>query len=284
MNPAQALGIVITFDAIAPMARCPARLKRSMLTIIDEGAGEVVVRDGANEKSYPLASAEAFAAVSRAWLRAGWDAKYVYGFTWLGRPIIQLPDDLIRIQEVIYSVAPAVIVEIGIAHGGSLVFYASLMAAMGRGRVIGVDIEIRPHNRAAIEAHPLGSRITLIEADSIRPATIERVAAEIGAAGPVLVVLDSKHSKDHVLAELRLYSRFVTVGSYIIAADGIMEHLAGAPRSGPDWKLNNPRSAVLEFVKENPNFEVSEPEWPFNEGIVNARVTYWPDGYLRRVR
>jgi cephalosporin hydroxylase len=255
-----------------------------MITIVDEEAGEVIVRDGAKEAHFPLQSAAAFAAVSRAWLRAGWDAKYVYGFTWLGRPVIQLPDDLMRVQEVIYGVAPAVIIEIGVAHGGSLVFYASLMAAMGRGRVIGVDIEIRPHNRAAIEAHPLNSRITLIEADSILPATADRVAAEIGAVGPVLVVLDSKHSKDHVLAELRLYSRFVTVGSYIIAADGIMEQFTGAPRTGADWAWNNPRRAALQFVGENPDFVISEPPRQFNEGIADSRVTYWPDGYLRRIR
>jgi cephalosporin hydroxylase len=128
------------------------------------------------------------------------------------------------------------------------------------------------------------SRITLIEGDSILPATVDRVAAEIGTANPVLVVLDSKHSKDHVLAELKLYSRFVTVGSYIIAADGIMEQVVGAPRTGADWEWNNPRRAVQEFVEENPDFTISEPPWPFNEGLVESRVTYWPDGYLRRIR
>jgi cephalosporin hydroxylase len=255
-----------------------------MITTIDEERAEVIVNDRDGERRYPLASAEGFAAASRAWLRAGWDAKYVYGFTWFGRPVIQLPEDLVRVQEVVYHLAPEVIVETGVAHGGSLVFYASLMAAMGRGRVIGVDIEIRPHNRAAIEAHPLASRITLIEGDSILPATVDRVAAEIGAASPVLVVLDSKHGKDHVLAELKLYSRFVTVGSYIIAADGIMEQMVGAPRTAGDWGWNNPRRAAREFVEENPDFTIGEPPRLFNEGLVDSRVTYWPDGYLRRIR
>jgi cephalosporin hydroxylase len=255
-----------------------------MITTIDEDRAEVIVRDRDGERRYPLASAEGFAAASRAWLRAGWDAKYVYGFTWFGRPVIQLPEDLVRVQEVVYRLAPEAIVETGVAHGGSLVFYASLMAAMGRGRVIGVDVEIRPHNRAAIEAHPLASRIKLIEGDSILPATVDRVAAEIGTAKPVLVVLDSKHSKDHVLAELRHYSRFVTVGSYIIAADGIMERVVGAPRTGADWEWNNPRRAALAFVEENPDFAISEPPRSFNEGLVESRVTYWPDGYLRRIR
>jgi len=255
-----------------------------MITTIDEKRGEVLVRDGDDEWCYPLASAQGFAAVSRAWLRAGWDAKYVYSFTWMGRPIIQLPDDLIRIQELIYQVKPDVIVETGVAHGGSLVFYASLMAAMGRGRVVGVDIEIRPHNRAAIEAHPLAPRITLIEANSILPETIERVASALGAAQHVLVVLDSKHTKDHVLSELRLYARFVSVGSYMIAADGIMGWIEGAPRTAPDWTWNNPREATLDFLRENPDFELSDPAWPFNEGSVAERVTYWPGAYLKRLR
>jgi cephalosporin hydroxylase len=255
-----------------------------MITSIDEERAEVVVHDKEQESRFPLASPEAFAAVSRAWLRAGWDAKYVYSFTWLGRPIIQLPEDLIRIQEVIYRIKPDVIIETGVAHGGSLVFYASLLTAMGHGRVIGIDIEIRPDNRAALEAHPLRPRITLIEANSIMPETVQRVADDIGPTGAALVVLDSNHSKDHVLSELRLYSRFVTVGSYIVAADGIMESVVGAPRTSPDWASNNPRRAIAEFLEENPDFEISEPAWLFNEGMVSSRVTYWPDAYLRRIR
>jgi cephalosporin hydroxylase len=251
---------------------------------IDTGSGQVRVEDATGEAVYGIGTPEAFAAISRAWLRSGWDAKYVYSFTWLGRPIIQLPEDLIRIQEVIYRVKPDVIIETGVAHGGSLVFYASLLAAMDRGRVIGVDIEIRPPNRAAIEAHPLSSRITLIEADSILPETVARVADEIGQPGAAMVVLDSKHTRDHVLSELRLYSRFVTVDSYIVVADGIMESVAGAPRTSPDWTWNNPRRAIAEFLEENPDFEISEPSWLFNEGMVTVRVTYWPDAYLRRVR
>jgi cephalosporin hydroxylase len=251
---------------------------------IDTGNGQVRVEDAAGEAVYGIGTPEAFAAISRAWLRSGWDAKYVYSFTWLGRPIIQLPEDLIRIQEVIYRVKPDFIIETGVAHGGSLVFYASLLAAIDRGRVIGVDIEIRPPNRAAIEAHPLSSRITLIEADSILPETVDRVADEIGQPGAAMVVLDSKHTKDHVLSELKLYSRFVTVDSYIVVADGIMESVAGAPRTSSDWTWNNPRRAIAEFLEENPDFEISEPSWLFNEGTVSTRVTYWPDAYLRRVR
>jgi cephalosporin hydroxylase len=251
---------------------------------IDFEREAVIITGAAGCATFALNTPEAFAAISRAWLRSGWDAKYVYSFTWLGRPIIQLPEDLIRIQEVIYRIKPDVIIETGVAHGGSLVFYASLLAAIGRGRVIGVDIEIRPPNRVAIEAHPLSSRITLIEADSIRPETVDRVANEIGQPGAAMVILDSKHTRDHVLSELRLYSRFVTVGSYIVVTDGIMESVAGAPRTSPDWTWNNPRRALAEFVEENPDFEISEPAWLFNEGMISSRVTYWPDAYLRRIR
>src|SRR5215467_6557676 len=146
-----------------------------MITTIDEERAEVVVQDGDREKRFPLASPEGFAAVSNAWLRAGWDTKYVYSFTWLGRPIIQLPEDMIRLQEVIHAAQPDVIVETGVAHGGSLVYYASLCKAMDSGRVIGVDIEIRPHNRAAIEAHPLFSLITLIEGGATDPRIVALV-------------------------------------------------------------------------------------------------------------
>jgi cephalosporin hydroxylase len=130
---------------------------------IDPDKDQVSVDTDDGVQTYGLSSPEAFAAISKVWLRAGWDTKYVYSFTWHGRPIIQLPDDLVRIQEVVFSVAPDVIIETGVAHGGSLVFYAGLCKIMGRGRVVGIDVEIRPHNRAAIEAHPLAPYITLIE-------------------------------------------------------------------------------------------------------------------------
>src|SRR5687767_4397083 len=132
-----------------------------MRTIIDDEAAEVIVDGGDSERRYPLGSAEGFAAVSRAWIRAGWDAKHVYSFTWMGRPIIQLPEDMLRIQEVIWKLKPDVLVETGIAHGGSLVFYASLFKAMDKGRVIGVELELRPKNRAALLSHPLADWITL---------------------------------------------------------------------------------------------------------------------------
>jgi cephalosporin hydroxylase len=251
---------------------------------IDLKAGTVAVRgeDGSN-RTHALGSAEAFNVISRAWLRAGWDTKYVYGFTWLGRPIIQLPEDLLRIQEVIYTVRPDVIVETGVAHGGSLTFYASLCKALGHGRVIGIDVEIRPHNRAAIEAHPLYEWITLVEGSSIDPDVVARVHGLVAPGESALVLLDSCHLKAHVLAELEAYAPLVGVGSYVVAMDGIMADLVGAPRSRPDWEWNNPQQAVREFVGAHPEFVSEEPSWLFNEGEVTERVTYWPSAYLKRV-
>ncbi|MDB5458794.1 MAG: hydroxylase [Caulobacteraceae bacterium] len=254
-----------------------------MITSIDEERGEVIVRDGDTETRHRLASAEGFAAASRAWIRASWDAKYVYSFAWMGRPVIQLPEDLLRLQEVIWALKPDVLVETGVAHGGSLVFYASLFEAMGRGRVIGVDIEIRPHNRAAIEAHPMKRRIELIEGSSIAPPVLDRVKALISPGETVLVVLDSNHTKAHVLEELRAYGELVSVGSYIVATDGIMEQVSGGPRTAPDWSWNNPLHALRAFAAEDPRFVIEEPAFPFNEGVVRARVTYWPEAFLKRV-
>lgn len=254
-----------------------------MLTI-DESLGRVTIRhpDGSFEE-HGLDSPEAFEAISAAWLRCGWDVKYVYGFTWMGRPVIQLPDDMIRIQEVIWRVRPDVIVETGVAHGGSLVFYASLFEAMGHGRVIGVDIDIREHNRAAIEAHPLSPRIQLIQGSSTSPCTVSTVRQRIAPDESVLVLLDSNHSRAHVEAELDNYAPMVSPGSYIVACDGIMAQLAGAPRTAPDWTWNNPIAAVEAFLARNPNFVLDEPGFPFNEGLVRQRVTYWPKAFVRRV-
>ena len=251
---------------------------------IDLEQGIVSVEKDGRTREYKLDTPEAFKIVSEAWLRAGWDNKYVYSFTWLGRPIIQLPEDMIRLQEVIHAVQPDVIVETGVAHGGALVFYASLCKAMDRGRVIGVDVEIRPHNREAIESHPLSSLITLIEGSSIDPSVVNEVKSQIGRDEKVMVMLDAAHQKQHVLAELAAYSTLVNPGSYIVAMDGIMENLGGAPRSNEDWTWNNPRQAALEFVADNADFVIEEPPFAFNEGNVTERVTYWPSAFIKRLR
>lgn len=251
---------------------------------IDLKEGTVEEETALGARMFSIGSPEAFRLISKAWLRSGWDGKYVYSFTWLGRPIIQLPEDMVRIQEIIYSLKPDVLIETGVAHGGSLVFYASLFRSIGKGRVVGVDIEIRPHNRKAIEMHELSYLITLIEGNSIAPETVVRVKEQLRPGETVLVVLDSDHSKAHVLAELKTYSVFVTQGSYIVATDGIMRDLAGAPRSQPDWNWNNPAAAAAEFLRTTEQFVLEEPKYLFNEGMISERVTYWPSCYLRHLR
>jgi len=250
---------------------------------IDLENGQVTEERADGKIVHAIGTPEAFALISKAWLRSGWDNKYVYSFTWLGRPIIQLPEDMFRLQEIIYQVQPDVIIETGVAHGGSLIFYAGLCRVMGKGRVIGIDVEIRPHNRAAIEAHPLFPLVTLIEGDSVDPATIGRVRAGVRPGERVLVLLDSCHTKAHVLGELQAYAPLVSPGSYIVAMDGIMEEVAGAPRTQPDWVWNNPRQAALEFVSQNPGFVIEEPKFSFNEGNITARVTYWPSAFIKRM-
>lgn len=233
---------------------------------------------------FDLYSREAFALIAHQWVKVGWNQRYSYTFSWMGRPMIQLPEDMIRIQEIIFAVKPDVIIETGLAHGGSLIFYASLCKAMERGRVVGVDIEIRQHNREAIENHPLSPLVTLIEGNSVDPAIVEQVRAQVRADEKVLVLLDSKHTKEHVLGELDAYAPLVSKGSYIVAMDGIMEHVAGAPRAEPDWGHNNPRQAALEFVERNPDFRIEEPPPLFDESDASERVTYWPDGFIKRYR
>jgi len=254
-----------------------------MILRIDTDAAVVEVTDGDGSRTVGFNDPEAFALVSRAWLRVGWDLKYVYRFSWLGRPIIQLPEDIVRLQELIFRVKPDVIVETGVAHGGSLVLFASVCQAIGHGHVVGVDVEIRAHNRDAIETHPLSGRITLIEGSSTEPATFARVRDAVEGAERLLVFLDSDHSSKHVLDELRLYGPLVSVGSYAVVADGIMRSLAGAPRTSPDWAWNNPLSAVEKFLAERDDFVREEMSPLFDESRVGADVTYLPGGVLRRV-
>lgn len=252
---------------------------------VDEKNGLLIVEDDKGKKiEYDIGSREAFRILSKMWLRSGWDTKYVYSFTWMSRPIIQLPEDMIRIQEVIFSIKPDVIIETGIAHGGSLIFYATLCKSMEKGRVIGIDIDIRQHNRKAIESHPLVPFITLIEGNSVDPEIVDKVKSLVKPGEEVIVLLDSCHTKKHVLAELNAYSTLVTEGSYIVAMDGIMEQLVGAPRTKEDWIWNNPKRAALEFVEKNTDFVIDEPLFLFNEGEVSERVTYWPCGFIKRVK
>jgi cephalosporin hydroxylase len=229
-----------------------------------------------------LYSKEAFELISFQWLKVGWDQKYPYTFTWLGRPIIQIPEDLLRIQEVIYRVKPDVIIETGVAHGGSLIYYASLCKMMGKGRIVGVDIEIRPHNRKAIEAHEMFTIIKLIEGSSTDSGIVKQVKSLVNPQDKVLVILDSCHSKRHVIDELNTYSGLVTVGSYIIATDGFLEYLCDVPRGKTEWRWDNPQAAINEFLENHPEFKVEQPDWVFNESKLDKNVTHWPNAWLKR--
>jgi len=244
---------------------------------------QITLNIDGTERTFSLGTPEAFMLLSKLWLRSGWDTKYVYSFTWMGRPIIQLPEDMLRIQEIIYRVKPDVLIETGIAHGGSLAFYASLFKAMNKGRVIGIDIEIRPHNRQAIEAHEMYDYITMFEGSSIDKTVVGQVRDNLKSSRG-LVVLDSNHTRAHVLTELRMYAEFVAIGSYIVVCDGIMQDLVGAPRTKQEWAIDNPQSAVKDFLAERDDFILEEPVFPFNEGQIIERVTYWPNSFLRRIR
>lgn len=250
---------------------------------IDE-KNKVITNTDTNQQ-VALGSPEGFKIISDIWLKSGWETKYVYSFAWMGRPVIQLPEDMIRIQEVIFTVQPDIIIETGIAHGGSLIFYASLCKAMGKGRVLGIDIEIRPHNRKAIEEHFLyKGYIEMIEGSSVDTATVDQVKAKVKPGEKVLVLLDSNHTKSHVLKELELYSPLVSAGSYIVATDGIMELVCGLDRTSPEWITDNPKAAAIEFAAKNPGFVIETPAFPFNEGTVKEPVTYWPSSYLKRIK
>jgi len=252
------------------------------LTIDTDDRTLVAEIDGRVERR-GLYTPEAFELLSQAWLAVGWQQKYSYQFTWLGRPIIQLPEDLLRIQEIICRVKPDVIVETGVAHGGSLVFYASLCKLLGKGRVIGIDIVVKQPNLEAIARHPLAEAIAVFEGSSTDAATVERVERAIAPGESVLVILDSCHTKAHVLAELETYARFVTPGSYIVATDGIMGDLFDTPDGQAAWIDDNPASAAAEFAARHPEFVLEDPERAFNESGLRQPVTYWPQAWLRRI-
>ena len=229
-----------------------------------------------------LYTKEAFELICQQWVKVGWNQKYAYTFSWMGRPVIQLPEDMIRIQEVIYQVKPDVIIETGVAHGGSLIYYASLYKAMGKGRVIGIDIEIRPHNRKALAEHSLASLITLIEGSSTDVDVVTEVKNLVKSGETVLVILDSCHTKQHVADELEAYHDLVTAGSYIVATDGIMKELYDIPRGKPEWKGDHPTAAAREFASRHPEFVLEQPKWPFSESDLTENVTHWPGAWLRR--
>jgi cephalosporin hydroxylase len=249
---------------------------------------EVAERIASSSSNRPLVDA------SRAFLLASIDAKYSYNFSWLSRPIIQYPQDIVAMQELIWSVRPDLIIETGIAHGGSLVFSASMLALLDlcdasiagemldprkpRRRVLGIDIDIRAHNRAAIEAHPMATRIDMIQGSSIANDVVARVKAIAAGYERVLVCLDSNHTHDHVLAELQAYAPLTTKDSYCVVFDTVVEDLPASTYNDRPWGPgNNPMTAVREYLKTHPEFVIDKS---IQQQI---QVTVAPEGWLKRI-
>ena len=220
--------------------------------------------------------------------------KYSYNFSWQGRPIIQYPQDIIAMQELIWQIKPDLIIETGIAHGGSLIFSASMLALLdmydaietserfdpkvSRRKVLGIDIDIRAHNRAAIEAHPMSSRIQMIQGSSVALEVIEQVRAIASNYTSILVCLDSNHTHEHVLSELNAYATMTSIGSYCVVFDTLVEDLPKELYPNRPWGPgDNPKTAVREYLKTHPEFEI-------DKSIPNKLlITVAPDGYLKRI-
>lgn len=222
-------------------------------------------------------------------------AKYSYNWFWMGRPIIQYPQDICALQQLVWRVRPDVIVETGIAHGGSLVLSASLLAMLDlcdateagvlldpsrpQRRVVGVDVDIRSHNRTAIEAHPMAKRITMLQGSSVDPSVVAQVKAALGDAKTVLVCLDSNHTHDHVLAELEAYGPMVSVGSYCVVLDTVIENLPQDTYANRPWEVgDNPMTAMRAYLESDPGFVIDR------QMDAQLQISVAPNGYLRRVR
>lgn len=236
---------------------------------------------------------DSFSTLSRKWLQASMARQYVYNFDWLGRPIIQYPQDIVAMQDLVWRVRPDLIIETGIAHGGSLVLSASLLAMLdmcdaieigatidprqSKRKVLGIDVDIRSHNRNHIEAHPMASRISMIEGSSIDISVIKKVHDFARKYQRILVCLDSMHTHEHVLAELEAYTPLVSLGSYCIVFDTFVEDMPSGFFSNRPWNVgNNPKTAVSKWIKNNPNFKVDSTI------AQRLQITVAPDGFLYR--
>ena len=211
------------------------------------------------------------------WAKVSAENRLSYEIDWLGVPIIQTPEDMVLMQELIFKIQPDVIIETGVAHGGSLIYYASLLELLGKGKVIGIDIEIREHNRRVIEKHPMFKRIELIEGSSISEETIEKIRKMVPKNSKVIVCLDSNHTRNHVLKELHLYHRFVNLGGYIVIFDTITSKMARLGACEKNYINNGPKEAVEDFLKVNDNFKIDKY---YNK----LYISYSSDGYLKRIK
>jgi cephalosporin hydroxylase len=227
-----------------------------------------------------MAADKEFCALGRSWFTQSFRHRYSYNFRWMGLPIIQYPADIIAMQELIWQIKPHSVIETGVARGGSLVFYASMLELLGTiGHVIGVELALGDENRKAIMAHPLSRRIRLVDGSSIAVETVAKVEHIVNDNAPVLVVLDSHHGHEHVLAELRAYERFVKKGSYIVVFDTVIENLPEDALGDRPWGPgNNPKTAIDVFLKENPRFEIDRG---YDDKL---HLSVCPGGFLRCLR
>lgn len=235
------------------------------------------------ERIAAIGQNEELKASAHSFLKTSLAPKYSYNFTWLGRPIIQYPQDMIAMQEIIWEVKPDLIIETGIAHGGSLIFFASMLELVAactgnEGEVLGIDVDIRPHNRKAIEEHPMHKRISMIQGSSIAPDIIAQAIEKAKGKQRILICLDSNHTHEHVLAELEAYAQLTTVGSYCVVFDTVIEDMPEDFFPDRPWGPgNNPKTALHQYIKKHPEFEIDKS---IHQKLL---ITVAPDGYLKRI-
>jgi len=244
---------------------------------ITETDSSIILKNEKGQEEVKLYTKEGFEMLSNLWIKVAAEFKVNYELTWLGRPIIQFGSDMIMLQELIWEVKPDIFIETGIAHGGSLIYTASLFEMIGNGRVIGIDIDIREHNKVAILAHPMFKRISMIEGSSVADSTILALEKQLESGKKIMVMLDSNHSREHVLNEINLYSKYIPVGSYLIVQDGAQKWVAEITRGKAEWMDDNPLNAIDDFLKVNSDFVVDET-------YTRLGITQSPKGFLKRIK
>lgn len=254
-----------------------------MRITIDTEAALCEATENGTTARLSLFSPEAFRILSRQWLKLGWNLGHWQTFSWMGRQLLQLPDDVLRLAELFWRLRPDAVVETGVYDGGSTLLFASLCRLSGQGRVISVEREFRPGVRESIRA-AAGNLVTLVEGDSAAPETAAAVARLLGPAERVCVFLDSDHSAPHVAAELRSFSPLVSPGCYLIVADSILNQLAGAPEADPAWARDHPETAVAGFLACHSEFSREPPAPLFATGFDFTELSYFPATWLRRAR
>ena len=255
---------------------------RDVKIVIDSAAHSLILGEGQSEHTIDLFSKAAFDVLSLQWIQMGQAIGYHRNFSWFGHRVLHLPEDLIRLQEVVCRLRPDVIVETGVSGGGLLLFNAMLCQALGSGRVIGIDRDIDSGAREASGHRMLGSRISLVKGDSTSRDVINSIDRMIAADESVLVILGSRHTEE-IAQELELYSRFVTSGSYILAAGGNLDASADVQGGLPVGVSHQPSAAVTEFAAGHPQFRQKQPRQPIENNDISGSVSYWPDAWLERL-